>query len=53
MSKKKIEGINRLIDDINKIYKVFYDTYSEEEKNLDLKNILDYFFLEEKKMPLI
>ena len=53
MPKIEIEGINRLIDDINKIYKVFYVTYSEEENNLDLKNILYYFFLEEKKMPLI
>ena len=43
-AEEEVNGLNRLIDDINKGYKVFYNIYSEEEKNQTLiKNILAYF----------
>ena len=41
---EEVRGINRLITDINKGYKVFYDIYTEEEKKkTHLKNIQDSF----------
>ena len=47
---EEVEGLNRLIDDINKGYKVFYDIYSEEEKKKDpQKEYTGLFFLRGKK----
>ncbi len=48
---EEVEGLNRLIDDINKGYKVFYDIYSEEDKKKDpQKEYTGLFFLRGKKM---
>ena len=53
-AEEEVSGLNRLIDEINKGYKVFYDIYTEEEKKKDpFKNSLDSFLLEVKKMLLI
>ena len=47
---EEVEGLNRLIDDINKGYKVFYDIYSEEDKKKDpQKEYTGLFFLRGKK----
>ena len=47
---EEVKGLNRLIDDINKGYKVFYDIYSEEEKKKDpQKEYTGLFFLRGKK----
>ena len=49
-STEEVNGLNRLIDDINKGYKVFYDIYSEEEKKLDpYKKYTGLFYLRGKK----
>ena len=48
--KEEVDGLNRLIDDINKGYKVFYDIYTEEEKKADpFKKYTGLFFLRGKK----
>ena len=47
---EEVSGINRLIDDINKGYKVFYDIYTEDEKKLDsYKKYTGLFYLRGKK----
>ena len=52
--KEEVNGLNRLIDDINKGYKVFYDIYTEEEKKADpFKKYNCLFFLRGKKKHLI
>lgn len=49
-AKEEVDGLNRLIDDINKGYQVFYDIYSEEEKQLDpYKKYTGLFYLRGKK----
>ena len=47
---EEVRGINRLITDINKGYKVFYDIYTEEEKKKDpFKKHTGLFYLRGKK----
>ena len=49
-AKEEVAGLNRLIDDINKGYKVFYDIYTEEEKKSDpYKKYTGLFYLRGKK----
>ena len=49
-AKEEVAGLNRLIDDINKGYKVFYDIYTEKEKQSDpYKKYTGLFFLRGKK----
>ena len=49
-AEEEVDGLNRLIDEINKGYKVFYDIYSEEEKKKDpLKKYTGLFFIRGKK----
>ena len=49
-AQEEVDGVNRLIDDINKGYKVFYDIYTEEEKKKDpQKQYTGLFFLRGKK----
>ena len=47
---EEVDGLNRLIDDINKGYKVFYDIYTEHEKQADpYKKYTGLFFIRGKK----
>ena len=49
-AEEEVDGLNRLIDEIDKGYKVFYDIYSEEEKKKDpLKKYTGLFFIRGKK----
>ena len=46
---EEINGINRLIADINKGYKVFYNIYTDEEKKRPIKKNTRLFYLRGKK----
>ena len=47
---EEVDGLNFLIDEINKGYKVFYDIYTEEEKIKDpYKKYTGLFFIKGKK----
>ena len=49
-AEEEVSGLNRLIDEINKGYKVFYDIYTEEEKKKDpFKKYTGLFFIRGKK----
>ena len=52
-AEEEVDGLNRLIDEINKGYKVFYDIYTEEEKKADpYKKYTGLLFLRGKKCSL-